>query len=228
MKTPSKLNKQQYAYQVIRSRILDGRYPPGHKLVIDKLAKELKTSAIPVREAIRQLEADTLISFKPYSGAIVTPFDEEAYLETLSVLAVLEGFATAESAARFPQEKLDDLRAYTQLMQDALENLDFSLFSNYNKEFHKLSYQYCDNQFLMEQIKASWERLSTVRKNGRTMRPVRMKRSIAEHYRLIEMIEKREDQRKIEAFTREHKMNTLKAFLEDKSIHSRGETIIRR
>ncbi|MDR7071910.1 GntR family transcriptional regulator [Fictibacillus barbaricus] len=221
MKTTHKPNKQQYAYQVIRSRILDGRYPPGHKLVIDQLARELHTSAIPVREAIRQLEADSLISFKPYSGAIVTPFDEEAYLETLSVLAVLEGYATAESSVHFPHEKLKNLRTYTQLMEDALDVLDFSLFSNYNKEFHKLTYTYCTNQFLMEQIQATWERLSTVRKNGTTMQPARMKRSIAEHYQLIEMIEKREDPKKIESFTRCHKMNTLKAFQEDKTIQSK-------
>jgi DNA-binding GntR family transcriptional regulator len=225
METTPKPNKQQYAYQVIRSRILDGRYPPGHKLVIDQLARELSTSAIPVREAIRQLEADSLISFKPYSGAIVTPFDEEAYLETLSVLAVLEGFATAESAAHFPHEKLEDLRAYTQLMEDALDSLDFSLFSNYNKEFHKLTYNHCKNRFLMEQIQATWERLSTVRKNGTTMKPARMKRSIAEHYQLIDMIAKREDPRIIESFTRTHKMNTLQAFLEDKSFFSKMKTI---
>lgn len=216
MKTQHKPNKQQYAYQVIRSRILDGRYPPGHKLVIDQLARELQTSAIPVREAIRLLEADSLISFKPYSGAIVTPFDEQAYLETLSVLAVLEGFATAESSTHFPHEKLKDLRAYTRLMEDALDELDFSLFSNYNKEFHKLTYQYCTNQFLMEQIHSTWERLGTVRKQGTTMKPSRMKRSIAEHYQLIEMLEKREDQKTIETFTRNHKLNTLKAFLEEK------------
>ncbi|MED1862937.1 GntR family transcriptional regulator [Fictibacillus nanhaiensis] len=213
--TKHKTNKQQYAYQVIRSRILDGRYPPGHKLVIDQLARELQTSAIPVREAIRLLEADSLISFKPYSGAIVTPFDEQAYLETLSVLAVLEGFATAESSVHFPHEKLEGLRAYTKLMEDALEHLDYSLFSNYNKEFHKLTYKYCTNQFLLEQIHTTWERLGTVRKQGSTMKPVRMNRSVAEHYQLIEMIEKREDPKVIESFTRNHKLNTLKAFLED-------------
>jgi DNA-binding GntR family transcriptional regulator len=225
MKTTQKPNKQQYAYQVIRSRILDGRYPPGHKLVIDQLARELSTSAIPVREAIRQLEADSLISFKPYSGAIVTPFDEEAYLETLSVLAVLEGFATAESSVHFPHEKLKKLKAYTQLMEEALDVLDLSLFSNYNKEFHKLTYQYCSNQFLMEQIQATWERLGTVRKNGMTMKPARMKRSISEHYQLITMMERREDPKTIEAFTRNHKMNTLKAFLEEKSVQPQSKSI---
>ncbi|MBY6036427.1 GntR family transcriptional regulator [Fictibacillus nanhaiensis] len=224
MNTSHKLNKQQYAYKIIRSRILDGRYPPGHKLVIDQLARELHTSAIPVREAIRQLESDSLISFKPYSGAIVTPFDEEAYLETLSVLAVLEGFATAESSIHFPHEKLKSLRAYTQLMEDALQSLDFSLFSNYNKEFHKLTYKYCRNQFLMEQIQDTWERLSTVRKSESTMNPSRMKQSIAEHYLLIEMLEKREEAQKIESFARNHKMNTLKAFLEEQASQKKEMT----
>ncbi|MBD7965712.1 GntR family transcriptional regulator [Fictibacillus norfolkensis] len=220
MKTTHKTNKQQYAYQVIRSRILDGRYPPGHKLVIDQLARELQTSAIPVREAIRLLEADSLISFKPYSGAIVTPFDEQAYLETLSVLAVLEGFATAESSIHFPHEKLEGLRVYTKLMEDALEQLDYSLFSNYNKEFHQLTYKYCTNQFLLEQIHTTWVRLGTVRQQGTTMKPVRMKRSVAEHYQLIEMMERREEPTIIEAFTRNHKLNTLKAFLEDSKQNS--------
>lgn len=218
MKNNIKLSKQQYAYQVIRSRILDGRYPPGYRLVIDQLARELQTSAIPVREAIRNLEADGLIQFKPYSGAVVTPFNETEYLETLSVLAVLEGYATAISAQHFPQPRISELSDINSRMKGALNDFDFLLFGNCNREFHSLTYQYCDNQFLVENIKSTWNRLDRVRRTGAAFKPARAKKSIEEHEKIIEMLRKQYPFSEIESFVRTHKLNTVQSFLEEKKL----------
>jgi DNA-binding FadR family transcriptional regulator len=49
--------KQERTYAILRSRILDGTYGPGQRLVIDALARDLAVSPMPVREAIRRLEA---------------------------------------------------------------------------------------------------------------------------------------------------------------------------
>src|SRR5690606_4762223 len=94
------ISKQKMAYELIRERILDGTYPPGTRIVLDAVAREIGTSTIPVREAIRRLEADELIEYQPFAGARVAPMDETAYVQSLSVLAVLEGYATALSASR--------------------------------------------------------------------------------------------------------------------------------
>ncbi|MFC7371694.1 GntR family transcriptional regulator [Fictibacillus iocasae] len=213
MKT-SKQSKQQYAYQVIRSRIIDSRYEPGHRIIIDQLARELNTSPIPVREAIRQLEADGLITFRPYSGAVVTPFNEKAYRETLSVLAVLEGMAASLASQNITAETLAELTLLNSRMSDALYELDFPLFSSYNRQFHKLTYENCGNDYLLQSIVETWERLDTVKQRGIMMKPSRMKKSIEEHDMLIQLLSEKAPKQIIEEFARKHKLNTLQAFLE--------------
>lgn len=208
----SKRNKQQHAYETIRSRILDGTYAPGFRLVIDQLARELDSSAIPVREAIRQLEADGLIQYRPYSGAVVTPINRNEYLETMTVLAVIEGYATALSSLHFPTERIGELRKINQQMQEALEELDFNRFGELNRHFHGLTYEYCSNNYLVENIKQTWNRLDTIRRMGSAFIPVRAKESIHEHEQIITLLEQKKPMDEIEHYVRRHKMNTVEAF----------------
>ena len=104
--TPS---KKQIAYEHLRTLILDGTYGSGQRIIIDQTAKELGLSPIPVREAIRQLESDGLIQYKPYSGAVVTSINETEYIETLTVLAILEGYATALSSLTMDDNDYENL-----------------------------------------------------------------------------------------------------------------------
>lgn len=206
------MNKQQYAYQLLRARILDGTYGPGYRIVIDQIAREIETSAIPVREALRQLESDGLIQFKPYSGAIVTPINENEYLETLSVLAVIEGYATAISGQHFPKERIPDLQAVNASMRQALEEVDFISFGKHNRAFHALTYEYCDNRYLVENIRTTWKRLDSIRRSGSAFMPVRAKESIEEHDEIIRLLDAQAEPHVIESFVREHKLNTVKSF----------------
>ena len=66
--------------------------------MIDALAEEFSVSALPVREAIRRLEAEGLVIFRPNAGAQVAPADPGLFDEEMSVLAVIEGYATALAA----------------------------------------------------------------------------------------------------------------------------------
>lgn len=78
-----KENKQQKAYRVIKARIIERIFVPGQRIVIDQLAKELKSSSIPVREAVRQLESERLILYKQNVGPVVAQVNETAYSDTL-------------------------------------------------------------------------------------------------------------------------------------------------
>ena len=82
------ITKQERAYRTIRERILSGAYGPGYRVVIDTLAVELGVSAVPVREAIRRLEAEGLIVYRPNAGAQVAPAEPGLYDEELTVLAL--------------------------------------------------------------------------------------------------------------------------------------------
>jgi DNA-binding GntR family transcriptional regulator len=206
------LNKQQFAYKLLRARILDGTYGPGYRIVIDQIAREISTSAIPVREALRQLESDGLIQFKPYSGAIVTPINENEYLETLSVLAVIEGYATSISSQYFPKARIQELESINSLLKQAIEDLNFEAFGTYNRQFHALTYEYCDNKYLVENIRSTWKRLDSIRRAGAAFMPFRAKESVLEHDQIIRLLEQKADPEKVEAYVREHKLNTVKSF----------------
>ncbi|MEB3101714.1 GntR family transcriptional regulator [Ferviditalea candida] len=208
----SSISKKQIAYDFIRSQIVNGYFGPGHRIVIDQIAKELKLSIIPVREAIRQLESDGLIQYKAYSGAIVSQINEVEYRETLSVLAVLEGYATALSSRLIPPKEIDLLKEINANMSRALFDFEFEQFSELNRKFHSVIYEFCNNQYLKEQIHQTWERMSRVRQTVFTFVPQRAKESIQEHDQIIEMIRHQDSFAKIEEFVRQHKMNTVKAF----------------
>ncbi|MFO1445598.1 GntR family transcriptional regulator [Bacillus sp. Bva_UNVM-123] len=78
-------------YQTLKQKIYDGKYKPGEKLVIARLAKDFECSDIPVREALNLLESEKLILFKPHIGAIVSPLSLEEIKEIFGVRVILEG-----------------------------------------------------------------------------------------------------------------------------------------
>ncbi|WP_096226199.1 GntR family transcriptional regulator [Geobacillus sp. FJAT-46040] len=211
METKAK-NKTQLAYEYILSRIENGVYGPGYRVVIDQIARELGLSIIPVREAIRQLEAEGLVEFKPYTGAVVSNINEKEYIETLSVLAVLEGYATALGSANLTKEAINELERLNERMERALEELELERFSELNYEFHSLIYVHCGNAYLEEQIKQIWQRMKRIRAYGFTFVPQRAKASIEEHREIIRLLREQAPPHEIEQYVRQHKINTAEAF----------------
>ncbi|BDG45893.1 MULTISPECIES: GntR family transcriptional regulator [Parageobacillus] len=209
---PKTKNKTQIAYEYILSRIENGVYGPGYRIVIDQIARELSLSSIPVREAIRQLEAEGWIQYKPYTGAIVSNINEKEYLETLSVLAVLEGYATALSSGNMKEGMIQQLAELNKKMEQALQEFDFERFSELNYEFHALIYKHCGNAYLEEQIKQIWQRMKRIRAYGFTFVPQRAKESIKEHEEIIRLLKEQAPRNEIEDFVRQHKLNTAEAF----------------
>src|SRR5215211_802613 len=128
--------KQQRVYDTLRERILNGAYGPGFRLVIDAVAAELGVSTVPVREAIRRLEAEGLVIYRPNIGAQVAPAEPELFEDELSVLALLEGYATAGAAPHLTDADIARLRETTDLMVSAMDRMDPLAFGLHNQEFH--------------------------------------------------------------------------------------------
>src|ERR1043166_1378508 len=76
--------------EALRERILRGDYPEGEPLRQDALADELGVSRIPVREALRQLEAEGLVTFSPHRGAVVSVLSLEEIAELFELRAEIE------------------------------------------------------------------------------------------------------------------------------------------
>lgn len=206
-----KENKQQKVYRILKGRIIEREYVPGQRIVIDQIAKELETSTIPVREAIRQLEAERLVVYKRNVGPVVAEVNESDYLDTVHVLALLEGFAASLAAKNFTQEKINRLRELNRLMEEALENFDVIQFSRLNSTFHQTISEACGNTYLLETIQHTVNRIDSIRGTGSTLYSKRVKESIEEHKEIIALLESK-DEKGVEEFARQHKIKTAENF----------------
>jgi DNA-binding GntR family transcriptional regulator len=204
--------KQERIYQAVRERILSGAYGPGYRVVIDSLADEFEVSAMPVREAIRRLEAEGLVIYRPNAGAQVSPADPGLFYDEVTVLAVLEGYATALAAPELGEEGVRRLSEITDRMVEAMEQMDSLGFGRLNQEFHSVIYEHCPNAALVELLRDVARRLDAIRRTVFVQIPYRGAASVAEHRELIELIDRGAPAIEIETAAREHKLRTVESF----------------
>lgn len=100
--------------------IFDGKYGPGSRLNMTDLAKRLKVSAIPVREALRRLEAEDLVEFQVNRGVVVRQLSAAELRELFLVRLPLEKLAATEAARRADAKSVQALRLILKEM-DAVE-----------------------------------------------------------------------------------------------------------
>ena len=207
-------SKADYAYAEIRKSIVDGRQEPGARLVIEQLARQLDVSVVPVREAIRRLEAEGFVTYIRNIGATVATIDLSRYAETVETLAILEAAATGLAA---PMISKDDLRAARRVnteLRRSIKQLDPVRFTAKNHEFHEILYRRCPNGHLLAMVVDQWQLLAGIRRTGFSLVPERASGSVAEHDQLLELIERPAPVAEIEAFAREHRLRTVRRVLE--------------
>jgi DNA-binding GntR family transcriptional regulator len=205
------VNKQERTYTVLRDRIHSGTFAPRARLNIDALARELGVSAIPVREALRRLEAEGWVKFQPNVGAIVAPVDATAWEQQMVVVAILEGAATADAAAHLTPADLAKLKRLAAEMEQVAANGDLAKFSRLNRRLHAAVVARCANVFLLELLEQTNQRLDRIRDTMFTYLPERSKPAVAEHAHLIELLEDG-DTAEVERYARWHKLQTVEAY----------------
>jgi DNA-binding GntR family transcriptional regulator len=204
-------SKHEIVYEAIRSRILDGSYGPGQRLVLDRIAREFDLSPVPVREAVRRLEAEGYVDFQRNVGARVATFDEAQFAATTEVLAVLEGAATALAASRMRKTDIAAARRSNERLRRLLDDFDPIRFSRENRIFHFVFYDRCPNRQLRDLVEQQWARLDTVRRSTFIFVPGRARSSVEEHDQIIRLIERGAPVTEIEFVTRAHKLHTIQA-----------------
>jgi DNA-binding GntR family transcriptional regulator len=199
------------SYALLKGRILDGTYGPGHRLVIDQLGRETNISTIPWRESMRRLEAEGWVEIIPNVGARVATFDAGEWSRTMRLLARLEGLATALAAPQLSPSDLADARQMNREMAEALADFDPMRFSQLNKQFHTAICHHSSDQHLNALLDTEWARLDLIRRSAFTHAPGRAVQSVAEHDQLLDLLEAHADPNEIEAAAQRHKLNTLDA-----------------
>ncbi len=206
-------SKSQRAYHWIKERIALQEFTPGYRLVLGSIAGELDMSVVPVREAIRQLEAEGLVTFERNVGAHVSMVDDSQYRFSMQALGILEGTATALAARRLDVEDIRRAREVNQRMIETLGHFDPKSFTALNHEFHAILYSKCANPRVLELVNAEWGRLGHLRDSTFSFVPGRAAESVAEHENILRLIENGAPLGEIEKVARRHRSATLDAYL---------------
>ena len=137
----------------LRQAILGGQLAPGARIMQEEIAASLGSSRLPVREALRIVEAEGLVVLKPNSGAWVSELDLAECENTYKIRERLEPLALTESIPHLRAEQILRLEE----IQDAIEqDTDADRFLSLDRELHLSTYAGCRNEQLTTMIKRFW------------------------------------------------------------------------
>ncbi|MBJ2349685.1 MULTISPECIES: GntR family transcriptional regulator [Pseudomonas] len=133
----------------LREAILDGRLPSGTAVRQQELADLFGVSRMPVREALRQLEAQSLLTVVQHKGAVVAPLITSNAVETYALRSVLEGFALRLS---IPLLDDNDLAMAAQYIEQLEGQTSYAEIARLNRLFHMSLYHKAPNAKLLDLI----------------------------------------------------------------------------
>ena len=111
------------AYQYIRKKILSGEYAPGQSLMTEALAKDIKVSRTPVRDALRMLETEGLVTIRAHLGASVKQMQLKEYREMCDLRMALESHATGLAAVNHTEADLREIQFALEAMRRLTEQI---------------------------------------------------------------------------------------------------------
>lgn len=191
--TPAQLLRTGLADQ-IREFIVDGissgRWEPGERIVERRIATELGVSQGPVREALRQLEAQRLIESLPNRGARVREFTERDLAEIFPVRAGLERTAAELALPRLAADCMDTLEEHNRLLAAAARDGDLVEQMRLSIAFHREIVESAGNRLLV----SVWEGLGIELWTTLSLRlhQTEIYSKSAEHAELIEAFRRRD------------------------------------
>lgn len=187
------------AYRRLLGEIRDGRLQPGARLTETDLADRLSISRTPVREAIRRLEADGLVTHEPRVGAMVRSLDYAEVMELYEMRSVLEGTAARMAARSAGAVELAELAAINAEMAEVSE--DPGRLAALNQRFHLTLIDAARNRYLVRSVQS-------VHKTMLILGPTtlegaeRARAAVAEHGEILSALEARDGAMAEEAMRR--------------------------
>jgi DNA-binding GntR family transcriptional regulator len=143
----------------LRERILSGGMPPGERLVEGKLSEELGVSRMPVREALRQLAAEGLVTIEPRRGASVTSFSPQQMRELVEVRATLEGLNAKLAAQRHDDQQIAEMeRILEEGTRVSQSGADDAVMLMMNQRFHDALGSIAANSILQDIMRSLRDR----------------------------------------------------------------------
>ena len=131
--------------EALRDAITTGRLDDGERLIEERIARELKTSRGPVREALRQLEHEGFVRSYPYRGAVVLGVsDEEVHEVLVPVRLVLERYSFLKAAGLMTDDQFAELAKQVWLLGEAARANDLSRSVDADMRMHELVLEFAN------------------------------------------------------------------------------------
>lgn len=171
----------------LRDGILSGQYVPGTRLDQKQLAADHGVSLIPVREGLRQLEAEGLVRIEPRRGVFVAERSAKDVRSISLIRERLEELAAQLAVPHLTDETLHQLHDLIHQMDRAIENQDMVRFLELNRCFHFAIYDASEQPLLVQIITGLWDRFRLYR-NRTTFISQNARRSQQEHNEIYQAL----------------------------------------
>ncbi|MFZ9553053.1 MAG: GntR family transcriptional regulator [Limnohabitans sp.] len=175
--------------ELLRQRIFARELEPGSWIDEVKIAEAYGISRTPLREALKVLAAEGLVTMKMRRGAYVTEVNEKDLSDVYHLLALLESDAAGVVAERATEAELESLAELHQSLERAQG--DREAFFRINEEFHQRLLQLADNRW-REQMVADLRKVMKLNRHQSLLKSGRILESLQEHRLLLQALQSRD------------------------------------
>ncbi|MBP3488187.1 MAG: GntR family transcriptional regulator [Roseburia sp.] len=195
-------------FHTIRENILSGKYAMDEELKEKSIGEELGVSRTPVREALRQLELEGLVTIIPNKGAYVVGISEKDIRDIYEIRSRLEGLCARWAAEHITKEQLDELEENIYLSDFHSSKGNSEQVVELDNRFHEILYNASGSKELRHILLDFHHYVQRVRKVTLAVQE-RAVNSNDEHRRIVEAL-KAHDAKAAERLADMHLMNTIR------------------
>lgn len=195
-------------FHTIREEILQGKYAKDEELKEKTIGEELGVSRTPVREALRQLELEGLVTIIPNKGAYVVGISQKDIKDIYEIRCRLEGLCAKWAAAYITKEQLDELEENVFLSDFHVGKGNSEQVVELDNKFHEIIYAASESKELRHVLSDFHHYVQRVRRMT-LAESGRASESIGEHRKIVEAL-KNHDAKMAEKLATEHIKNTMK------------------
>lgn len=193
----------------LRQRIFAHELPPGMWIDEQALALDYGISRTPLREALKVLASEGLVTLKPRRGCYVTEISERDLDEIFPLMAMLEGRCAFEATGKAKPEDFARLDSIHALLEKYASNGNKESFFEANQEFHRAVQELADNRWLLQVIQDLRKVLKLTRLHSLSLEG-RLQQSLEEH-RVIMAAFKARDAKRAEKAMHDHLLSGREA-----------------
>jgi DNA-binding GntR family transcriptional regulator len=201
--------KKAWVVEELRNAILTGAFQPGQRLLETDLAEQYQVSPTPVREAMRELETEGLVSSEPHRGVRVAEANVDEMREFYLIRMAMEELAMSLAMDHVDEIPVDRLHLMVERMGELLEQEGWVELRALHWQFHVALYEAAHTPNVQDILNRIWVRLPWDRIQSI---PGRAPRVLLEHREIVAAVAAKDKPRATRA-VRTHIENAMNAFL---------------